>query len=162
MPRWMSCAINHVLILCVCIISICIFVAMKYFFPYISVYFGGTMSSRLGIVLPRYLSLQIDYMCLSVPVYSVIHSLPVVIVSHIVCSLWIWMEMWDKQMICWYEANIGNGSVAGVDNVGRNLDGKETYVGKRAVECSWMLMGLSESVGLSILRLSVFWILYKE
>jgi len=64
-------------------------------------------------------------------------------------------------MICWYEANIGNGSGAGVDNVGRNLDGKKNYVGKRTVECSWMLMGLSESVGLWVLRLPGFWNLYK-
>jgi len=52
---------------CVCVcISICIFIATKYFFPYISVYFDGTMSSLLGILPPRYLSLQIICMFLSV------------------------------------------------------------------------------------------------
>ena len=64
----------------------------------------------------------------SVRVYSVSHSLPVVIIRHIVCSLWIWMEMWDKQMICWYEANVGNCSGADGENVGRNLYVKKTYV----------------------------------
>ena len=69
---------------CVCIISICTFVAMEYFFPYISVYFVGTKPSILGKLTWRYLSLQIDCMCLSVPVYSTIYSLPVVIIRHIV------------------------------------------------------------------------------
>jgi hypothetical protein len=58
------------------------------------------------------------------------------------------MEMRDKQMICWYEANVGNGSGADVDNVGRNLDGKESYFVKRAVECSWLLMGIVDIVSL--------------
>jgi hypothetical protein len=69
--------------------------------------------------------------------------------------------MWDKQMIYWYGVNIGNGSGAGVDNVGRNIDSKETYVVKRAVECSWMLMGFGDNVGLGILKLSGFWTLYN-
>jgi len=90
----------------------------------------------------------------SVHVYSVSHSLPVVIIRHAVYSLWIWMEMWDKQMICWYEANIGNCSGADGDNVGRNFYVKKTYVGKCAFECSWLRMAFDECVVLSSFRLS--------
>jgi hypothetical protein len=58
-----ECPVLLIMYLCcvyLCIRSIGIFFAMGYFFPYISVYFAGTMSSLLGMVPPRYLSLQID------------------------------------------------------------------------------------------------------
>jgi hypothetical protein len=77
-----------------------------------------------------------DRLHVSVPVYSVIHSLPVAIIMQIVYSLWNVMEMWDKQMICWYEANIGNCSGTDDDNLSRNIYVKKIFVCKCAVVLS--------------------------
>jgi hypothetical protein len=44
---------------------VCMFIAIKYFFPCSSVFFAGTLSRLFGILPPRYLSLQIDRMFVS-------------------------------------------------------------------------------------------------
>jgi hypothetical protein len=64
--------------------------------------------------------------------------------------------MWDKQMICWYEANLENGNDADDGNVGRNTYVKKTYGDEYAVGCSWILLDLGGDVGLSSLRLFNF------
>ena len=84
MPSRTPIAINNVLTVCVYII-IYILIAIIYFFPYISVYPWKNVQSPLYSALAIFIIA--DTLHVSVPVYSVIHSLPFVIIRHIVYSL---------------------------------------------------------------------------
>ena len=151
-----------VYLLCVCV-CVCVYVHLLpcYIFSLHQCIFSWSYVQSSRYSAPAIFIIA-NRLRVPVHVYSVSHSLPVVIMRHIVYSLWIWIEMWDRQMICWYEVNIGNCSGADGDKVGRNLYGKKIYVGNCAVECSWMLMGFGDGVGLPSLRLSGCWTLYKK
>ena len=146
----MSIAINHILTVCVYKYTSMYIYCHEIFFPIHQCKFRWNCVQPSRYSAPAVFIIA-NRLHVSVHVYSVIHSLPAVIIRHNVYSLWIWMEMWDKQLICWYEVNTGNGSGADGDNVGCNLDFKKTDVDKCVVECGWMLMGFGDSVGQSIL-----------